>query len=85
MHDPICQSCGMPLTKAEEFGTEKDGTQSQEYCVYCYKDGHFIPEGQTLEEMIESCVPFMVRDGMAADKARELLQQQLPTLKRWRQ
>lgn len=83
MHEHICQSCGMPLTKDEHFATEKDGTRNQEYCVYCYKDGQFVQADMTMDQMIDVCVPFM--EDMTPEKARELLQQQLPTLKRWRQ
>lgn len=25
-------------------GTEKDGRKSDDYCMYCYKDGHFTYE-----------------------------------------
>ncbi|MDF2628472.1 MAG: putative transcription activator [Symbiobacteriaceae bacterium] len=85
MHDPICQSCGMPLSKEEQFGTEKDGTQTQEYCVYCYANGQFLQPNMTMAEMVEVCVPFMVQDGMKEEQARAILGQQLPTLKRWRQ
>ena len=40
----ICQSCGMPLDFMELRGTEKDGRKSDDYCMYCYKDGHFTYE-----------------------------------------
>ena len=36
----FCQSCGMPLTD-EVLGTNADGSKSEEYCIYCYKDGAF--------------------------------------------
>ena len=31
---PICQSCGMPLQKSEDFGTNPDGSKNQEYCHF---------------------------------------------------
>ena len=31
----------MPLVKAEDFATNKDGTPMSEYCIYCFKDGAF--------------------------------------------
>ena len=39
-----------------------------------------------MEEMIESCVPFMAggESGFTAEQARELLQKTLPQLKRWK-
>lgn len=84
MQNPICQSCAMPM-KEEQYGTEQNGAKTQEYCVYCYQNGKFSQEQMTLEQMIEICVPFMVEEGMTAEKAREILQHELPTLKRWRQ
>ena len=29
---PFCQSCGMPLENATDFGTEANGDRSTEYC-----------------------------------------------------
>jgi len=82
----FCQSCGMPMTAPEEFGTEKDGTASQDYCCYCYQQGKFDDENMTLEEMIEACAPFLVEAGQATDvdAAREMLGEFLPNLKRWK-
>ena len=54
----ICQSCGMPLDFMELRGTEKDGRKSDDYCMYCYKDGHFTYEC-TMQQMIDLCVPHM--------------------------
>ena len=80
----ICQSCGMPM-KEEDFGTNAGGGAHQEYCKYCFQNGRFSCEG-TMEEMIESCIPFMVdgASGFTAEQARELLQKTLPQLKRWK-
>ena len=47
----FCQSCGMPMQAAGDFGTETDGSPSGEYCVYCYKGGTFTA-ACTMEEMI---------------------------------
>ena len=40
----FCQSCGMPLTRIEDCGTNADGSTSFDYCQYCYKDGKFLQE-----------------------------------------
>ena len=37
----ICQSCGMPM-EADQYGMNKDGSQNDTYCCYCYKDGEFV-------------------------------------------
>src|SRR5674536_232089 len=34
--EPICQSCGMPVKKNEDFGTNADGSKSENYC--CIRD-----------------------------------------------
>ena len=58
MEQKICQSCGMPMTTAEQFGTNADGSQNTDYCVYCYKDGAFL-QNLTMDEMIEHCAQFV--------------------------
>ena len=83
-----CQSCGMPLTKPENLGTEADGTANDEYCTYCYRDGHFTWDC-TMEEMIRHCAEFHeeFRDENGKSYTREeavrLMREYFPTLKRW--
>jgi hypothetical protein len=79
----FCQSCSMPMNQpGAEYGTEADGTKSEDYCHYCYSEGKFISD-ETMEEMIESCVPHMVSDEMSEESARSMLKGILPKLKRW--
>lgn len=80
----FCQSCAMPMEKPEDFGTEKDGSRSADYCQYCYQQGAFTKE-ETMEEMIEACAPFLVEAGTAktAEEAREQMMGYFPKLKRW--
>lgn len=79
----ICQSCGMPMDKSD-YGTNQDGSVNEEYCKYCYKAGAFASE-ETMQEMIDSCVPHMVDEaqGYTEAKVRDYLGELLPTLKRW--
>lgn len=81
----FCQSCGMPLAKDEDFGTNLNGTQNKDYCTYCYKDGKFTHE-ITMESMIEFCIPHMVETnkGMTAEAARKSMSEWFPKLKRWK-
>ncbi|MBQ7204252.1 MAG: hypothetical protein IJS04_00255 [Muribaculaceae bacterium] len=37
----FCQSCGMPLARAEDFGTNADGSTNYDYCRHCYQDGKY--------------------------------------------
>ncbi len=80
----FCQSCGMPLEQPEDFGTEKGGARSADYCQYCYKDGAFTTD-HTMERMIEDCAPYMVEQGASPslEAARAQMQAFFPTLKRW--
>nr|WP_093470970.1 zinc ribbon domain-containing protein [Paenibacillus popilliae] len=47
------------------------------------KGGAFKQPDMTMEEMIEVCVPFVVKNGMEEQAARSMLRSYLPTLKRW--
>lgn len=82
--EPMCQSCGMPLKKGEDFGTEANGAKSGEYCHFCFKDGKFTDEGITMEQKIEKIVNLAVsRMNMPEDAARAMASKLIPTLKRW--
>lgn len=85
MNDPICQSCAMPMTEDSMFGTETDGSRSEDYCCYCYKDGAFSRD-ETMEEMIDCCVPFVLQSHVFPDEqtARAEMAKTLPMLKRWK-
>lgn len=79
----ICQSCGMAMHQSD-YGKNADGSSSTEYCRYCYPNGSFS-KNETMEEMIESCVPFYVGEEFnTAAEAREYLTKLYPTLKRWK-
>ena len=83
MKEKICQSCSMPLTKTEEFGTNKNGCQNEDYCIYCYKDGRFT-DNVSMREYIEMNVPFAEQAGMTKEQMRAHCETVFPTLKRWR-
>ena len=87
MKNKICQSCGMPIDDST-FGKEADGSKNQDYCHYCYADGHFTKEC-TMDEMIENCLNYLDefnRDSpvqYTREQAREQMRQFFPHLKRW--
>lgn len=89
MEKVFCQSCGMPMQTAEEFGTNKDGSQNQDYCSYCYKEGAFTQD-MTMDEMIENCARFVDEFNKDAEKkvtkeeAIAGMKQYFPNLKRWK-
>ena len=83
----FCQSCGMPLTD-EVLGTNADGTKSDDYCMYCYRDGAFTGDF-TMEEMAEFCSQYVgeynKHTGQNLDREayKAVLLQFYPNLKRW--
>lgn len=79
----ICQSCGMPIKSDEMLGNNKDGSRSEDYCKYCYKDGEFIDK-VPLDEYIEMCSKFGKQAGMTNQQMKEYCQKLFPTLKRWK-
>ena len=85
----ICQSCGMNLDSDEVKGTNKDGSKSEEYCVYCYKDGGFTQD-ITMDEMIEINLKYMAEwnqengQNFTVEEGRKELKEFMPTLKRWK-
>lgn len=89
MEMKVCQSCGMPLTAAEHYGTNKDGSKNTDYCAYCFKDGAFVKD-MTMEQMIDVCVSFpeCLKDEKGApitkEAAAEMMRAYFPTLKRWK-
>ncbi len=79
----VCQSCGMPMSRPDDYGTEKDGSPSKNYCAYCYKDGGFTADC-TMEEMIEINLKYTPDIFKDVDAARKQLMEYLPTLERWK-
>jgi hypothetical protein len=94
-NEKYCQSCGMPMGGTDEmYGTNADGSQNGDYCKYCFEKGAFTSDC-TMDEMIEFCVPHMVASvgngtgdteplNMTEEKAREMMREFFPTLKRWK-
>ena len=80
---PICQSCSMPLRRAEDCGTNKDGSKNQEYCHFCFVDGKFTNPELTLDQQIEKMAGTAAKMNIPQDAARKMAQTILPTLKRW--
>lgn len=83
-----CESCGMPLQKQEDLGTNEDGTLNEMYCCHCFQDGRYTQE-LTMEEMIQSCLQFLDEFNRGADtnfskeEALNEMRAYFPKLKRW--
>ena len=82
----ICQSCGMPIDKdPNKGGTNADQSRSDKYCSFCYKDGKFTDEGISLRDKIEKNIQIAVKGmNIPESKAREMAENLLPNLERWR-
>lgn len=82
----VCQSCGMPMGKdPNKGGTNTDGSISEKYCSFCYQNGKFYDEGISLNEKIEKNIRIAVNDlNISEEVARQIAEQILPTLERWR-
>jgi hypothetical protein len=79
----FCQSCAMPMIKQEDFGTETDGSASDDYCCHCYQNGAFT-WGSTLEEAVGGNIQFCRKEGdKGDDEARARIWEVFPKLKRW--
>ncbi len=78
----FCQSCSMPIDDVDMRGTEKNGSKSGEYCMYCYANGAFTDPQATLEDM-----KVIVKTQMEKRHIHEQIIQTalttLPHLKRW--
>ena len=83
MEKLICQSCSMPFDE-EQQGTNGDGSQNSDYCIYCFKDGIFN-QNMTIEEYIEFSLQFAKDVGMTEEEMRKYCEKTLPNLKRWKQ
>ena len=89
MEMKICQSCGMPLDSQEVLATNADNTKNEDYCIYCYKDGHFT-NNFTMDEMIDFCIQFTDEFNKNSEikitpsEARTMMKEFFPTLKRWK-
>lgn len=85
----FCQSCGMPLTDSQYFGTNADGSANTEYCCYCYKDGAFTQDC-TMEGMIDHCIEYLdefngaCETKLSKEEAIAQMKKHFPQLKRWK-
>jgi hypothetical protein len=81
---PYCQSCAMPLSKPEKFGTNADGSKNGDYCHFCFQNGTFTDPDITMEQMISKVASLLTKfRGIPEHQARERAQTFIPKLKRW--
>lgn len=78
----VCQSCGKPIFKDAEKGTEKDGLLSEFYCRKCYQFGLFTDSLMTADAMSEQVLRQMEEMKFPRFLAK-LFAKKVYTLKRW--
>lgn len=80
----VCQSCGMPMSSPEHFGTEKGGEPSTLYCTYCYQNGMFTHPDATVDQMAEHAGAVLSQMfEMPPEKAIAFSKEQIQNLYRW--
>ena len=77
----ICQCCGMPLEDSI-LSKEKDGSYNEDYCQWCYDKGRYTY--QSMDDLIEVCIPHMVNDNFSPEQARAYMKGVLPNLDYWK-
>ncbi len=71
------------LTARELDVPVTDGTETDDFCRWCYDEGAYTYE-TTMEEMIEDCAPRMAQNmDWSVDECASLLGAILPNLRRW--
>lgn len=84
-NNAICQSCGKPILKPEDFGKNADGNMNSDYCGFCFKDGNFTNPNITKEYMIEiSAILMAAMMNISEKEAKEKTAAVIPGLKRWK-
>ena len=77
----VCQCCGIPL-QDELIGKNQDGTLNEDYCKWCYADGEYTYSD--MDELINICIPHMVKEGFSEEQARAYMKEMLPKLDYWK-
>ncbi|EKE20463.1 MAG: Transcriptional regulator [uncultured bacterium] len=74
----ICQSCGMPMKKEDDFGTNNDKSPNN------FTHGKFTDEGISLEDKIKKIIEFAKKMGIDEKEAKVKANSTIAKLKRWR-
>jgi hypothetical protein len=77
--EKICESCGMPMKKAEDFGGQN---MENKYCVHCTDDsGTLKPFDQKLKDM----TGFIMRTSdLNHEKAEQMAKDTMSKMPAWK-
>jgi len=78
----MCQSCGMPLKKDSDKGTQSNGDKSEKYCANCYQAGEFTWPEATAEQMQIYCNGILIQKHWPGFMAK-MATNSIPKLERW--
>ena len=83
--DKFCQSCMLPKKHdLFEVGTEKDGSNNNDYCKLCYVEGEFtqleIKSGKQMQEFVNG----VLKEQVIGKVKRWFYTCSIPQLKRWK-
>jgi len=79
MEEKICESCGMPMRKKEEFG---GGRFDNRYCVHCTdEEGNLKPFKVKLEEMKNFIASRM---DLSEEKALQMAKENMSKMPAWK-
>jgi hypothetical protein len=74
----------MPLERPDQHGTTATGSRVNDYCIFCYRDGHFTEPDLTKSDMIARVAGFLVSmRKMPEPAAQSMAREFVPKLKRW--
>ena len=81
----FCNSCGKPISRKDELGTNEDGSSNNYYCSDCFQNGKFTEPDITVQEMIIKLAKEMMEKNpdLREEDATGLLINFLPNLRRW--
>lgn len=75
----------MPLEKPEDFGTNADGSTSNEFCSLCYQNGIFTEPDISMREMIGKVTLILMNSmDLPKEQAESIAKDTIPHLNRWR-
>lgn len=69
---------------ADGWGTEKDNSKSEKYCIMCYENGKFINSKIDSAEKIQDFVFDILRQRKIPKFLVKLMIKDIPKLERWK-
>jgi hypothetical protein len=77
--EKICESCGMPLRRKEDFGGNKIDNK---YCIYCTdKEGNL----KSYQEVLDGMKNFAMRNmGVSEDEAFKAAKENMAKMPAWK-